>query len=209
MLPKGGHPWIYVSLEIDPEKVDVNVHPTKREVHFLDEDDIIEEVCAHAQELLAGANASRRFEFSQAILPGASEPSVAPTPKVRPSGAPQHMVRTDASSRTLMGMGFTQTAGPSRAAAGPSRALGANLPSPPELSDDDAEFVALKKTQAVTKIVESDCDLTSVRELRGEVAKSRHAGACGGSRRAILPLLTLSSAQVYQISCAVTPSSAL
>nr|WJN24869.1 mismatch repair protein [Tranzscheliella williamsii] len=69
LLPKGGHPWIYLSLSINPANVDVNVHPTKKEVHFLNEDEIVEVICQAAQNKLAGANSSRAFSFSQAVLP--------------------------------------------------------------------------------------------------------------------------------------------
>ncbi|SPO26282.1 related to MLH1 - DNA mismatch repair protein [Ustilago trichophora] len=69
LLPKGGHPWIYLSLSINPANVDVNVHPTKKEVHFLNEDEIVEHICQAAQHKLAGANSSRTFASSQAVLP--------------------------------------------------------------------------------------------------------------------------------------------
>lgn len=52
---------IHRSLEIDPQSVDVNVHPTKREVHFLNEDTIVERVCNVAQEKLINKSQSRSY----------------------------------------------------------------------------------------------------------------------------------------------------
>jgi hypothetical protein len=43
--------------------VDVNVHPTKREVHFLNEDLITERISDSLQEKLAGQSHSRAFEY--------------------------------------------------------------------------------------------------------------------------------------------------
>ncbi|KAI9475410.1 MAG: histidine kinase-like ATPase [Benjaminiella poitrasii] len=77
LLPKGMHPFIYLSLEIDPKNVDVNVHPTKKEVHFLNEDKIIEAISQAFQETLENANQSRTF-YTQALLPGASDPTLTP-----------------------------------------------------------------------------------------------------------------------------------
>ena len=51
-----------LSLEIDPTKIDVNVSPTKAEVHFLNEDEMIEAVVTVVQTALAGANTSRTFQ---------------------------------------------------------------------------------------------------------------------------------------------------
>ncbi|KAI0938628.1 hypothetical protein AcW1_001690 [Taiwanofungus camphoratus] len=72
ILPKGASPFIYLSLEIDPRSVDVNVHPTKREVHFLDEDSIIERVSDALQQALVGQSQSRVFEY-QTLLTGGIE----------------------------------------------------------------------------------------------------------------------------------------
>ncbi len=40
LIPSGRYPIAMISLEIDPALVDVNVHPTKKEVRFLREEDV-------------------------------------------------------------------------------------------------------------------------------------------------------------------------
>lgn len=69
-LPKGGHPFAYLSLEIEPHRVDVNVHPTKREVNFLHEDEIVRKICEAIQEKLAAVDTSRSYNLTQTLLPG-------------------------------------------------------------------------------------------------------------------------------------------
>ena len=60
-LPKNSHPFLYMSLEIAPQNVDVNVHPTKHEVHFLHEESIIENIQKTVETKLLGCNSSRTF----------------------------------------------------------------------------------------------------------------------------------------------------
>ncbi|KAM9308878.1 DNA mismatch repair protein Mlh1 [Gastrophryne carolinensis] len=108
-LPKNTHPFMYLSLDIAPQNVDVNVHPTKHEVHFLHEESIIEKIQQHIESKLLGSNSSRMY-FTQTLLPGASicaSEVVKPTSSTSTSQKPadkvyaHQMVRTDAKEQKL------------------------------------------------------------------------------------------------------------
>lgn len=66
-LQKGFGGFAYILLEIKPENLDVNVHPTKREVRFLHEEEIIEAVSTKVHALLTLADALRKYK-SQSIV---------------------------------------------------------------------------------------------------------------------------------------------
>ncbi|GIZ04355.1 DNA mismatch repair protein Mlh1, partial [Caerostris extrusa] len=66
------HPFLYLSLDILPQNVDVNVHPTKHEVRFLYEAEIFEKLQQAVDAKLLGANTSRSF-LTQTLLPIAIE----------------------------------------------------------------------------------------------------------------------------------------
>lgn len=100
LLPKGGSPFIYLSLEIDPANVDVNVHPTKKEVHFLNEERIIQAICEEFDKKLESANSSRTFH-TQALFPGAKPVEEAPAESSNPTRVDYKLIRTDNRATTL------------------------------------------------------------------------------------------------------------
>ncbi|KAK9700514.1 DNA mismatch repair protein Mlh1 C-terminus [Popillia japonica] len=99
-LPKNSHPFVYLSLELDPKNVDVNVHPTKHEVHFFNEEQIIELIMAAVETKLLGSNNSRVF-YTQAKLPNVTkELTVSDTDKTRPVYDKDY-VRTDSNEQKI------------------------------------------------------------------------------------------------------------
>ena len=119
-LPKGGHPFVYINLEVEPQRVDVNVHPTKREVNFLNEDEIIESICNEIRSKLAKVDSSRTF-LTQSLLPGVPTieslsrgdeedhpsgpgPSAPKTPATSKKPYENNLVRTDSKARKITSM---------------------------------------------------------------------------------------------------------
>ncbi|XP_054268512.1 DNA mismatch repair protein Mlh1 [Macrosteles quadrilineatus] len=97
-LPKGSHPFIYLSLFMNPRNLDVNVHPTKHEVNFLHEEAVIERIKKEVEKMLLGANTSRTF-FTQARLPDL--PEVIKANDKAPTVSANKLVRTDSTAQKL------------------------------------------------------------------------------------------------------------
>ncbi|GER27566.1 DNA mismatch repair protein MLH1 [Striga asiatica] len=66
-LPKASKPFIYMSIKLPPEDVDVNVHPTKREVSLLSQEVIIEKIQSAIESKLRNCNDSRTFHEQQRV----------------------------------------------------------------------------------------------------------------------------------------------
>ncbi|KAG5972775.1 hypothetical protein E4U55_000736 [Claviceps digitariae] len=169
-LPKGGHPFVYVSLHIDPARVDVNVHPTKREVHFLNEDEIGQAVCRELQSQLASVDASRTFQ-TQTLLPGVKPVSDSmdvdkeSPPKFMISGKKRRnsndLVRTDTYARKITTM-FA------RAETGESSADNATMKDEPLALPENIEYETMDDREATLY------KLNSLKELRKEVRDDIH-----------------------------------
>lgn len=171
-LPKGGHPFVYLSLEIEPQRVDVNVHPTKREVHFLNEDEIIAMICDEIRESLSKVDTSRSF-MTQSLLSNPRVPIATPMKQTAP-GTPNtggtsdqniqrvprtatkrpyenSLVRTDASARKITSMLRPERTIEEAAIEG----------------DDQMKYNYIEREPMA-------CRLTSIKELRGEVRDAMH-----------------------------------
>lgn len=61
VLPKASKPFVVLVLSLPPSHVDVNLHPTKREVGFLHQDELIEEICKRLEARLLVSNDTRIF----------------------------------------------------------------------------------------------------------------------------------------------------
>ncbi|KAG5368877.1 putative MutL protein-like protein 1 [Yarrowia sp. C11] len=93
-LPTKSFPFVYLSLFIDPENLDVNVHPTKQEVRFLHQAEIVEFLSNLVDDKLSNIDESRVFDVVDAK-------KVSSTQKPSASQYPHSQNRTDYSQMHL------------------------------------------------------------------------------------------------------------
>ncbi|MBK9247506.1 MAG: DNA mismatch repair endonuclease MutL [Ignavibacteria bacterium] len=67
LLDKNSHPFFVINIEIDHEKVDVNVHPQKHEVKFDDERMVYNALSQGVSEALQRSNLTREVHFREQV----------------------------------------------------------------------------------------------------------------------------------------------
>jgi len=199
-LPKSGRPFIYLNLSIRPDNVDVNLHPTKRVVGLVHEDEITHLICEHIRGKLAEVDHSRTFATRQPLLAVAAAPVQRKKNKVgdeghgtndggddddddvvmagepsgpkRPRQYSNTLVRTDASSQKITSM-FPMTLSP-QAPDGAATNEGETL-APEE--EEDLGLSAPEKVEYETRTrAAAPVGLISIAELKQEVRDTTHEG---------------------------------
>lgn len=105
LLPKGVFPRYFIYLDVDTNKIDVNVHPTKTEIKFEEEKFIYSILLSSIRLALGKYNITPSLEFEQETsfdIPHSrrSQPAIAPTINVDKSFNPFQTTSKSASTGT-------------------------------------------------------------------------------------------------------------
>ncbi|MFD2248248.1 DNA mismatch repair endonuclease MutL [Pontibacter ruber] len=103
LLPKESHPFYVLFIDIEPEKIDINVHPTKTEIKFEDEKTVYAIVHAAVRKSLGQHNIAPSLDFEGDV-------NFAPLQPIRLQGGGQSDFDAGSSFN-----GFSTPASPKRA----------------------------------------------------------------------------------------------
>ncbi|KAK1384325.1 MUTL [Heracleum sosnowskyi] len=167
-LPKASKPFIYMSIVLPSEHVDVNVHPTKREVSLLNQEVIIEKIQAVVESKLRNSNDERTFQ-EQTVDPSPFSPMTASqaspnVPATSASGSkvpkvPHKIVRTNSQDPAGRLHAYMQVKSPVHVQRNNALA-----------SVSDRSLVRQRRNPRET------ADLTSVQQLLDDVNHRCHSG---------------------------------
>lgn len=104
MLPSDYQPSFFIYFDINPEAIDVNIHPTKTEIKFADEQAIFQILLASVREALGKFSIAPTIDFNregdiEMPLPSGERPQAAPATVFDPHYNPFHTAQTYAASR--------------------------------------------------------------------------------------------------------------
>ncbi|TYI47015.1 hypothetical protein E1A91_D13G143500v1 [Gossypium mustelinum] len=163
-LPKASKPFIYMSITLPPEHVDVNVHPTKREVSLLNQEVIVEKMQSVVESVLRNSNESRTFQ-EQTVEATPSVPSVTNNDlhlSPSPSGSKSQrvpvnkIVRTDSSD--------------------PAGRMHAYLyKNPQKYLGRDSSLTTVRSSVRQRRNLKETGDLTSIQELINDIDSKCHS----------------------------------
>ncbi|KAK9167725.1 hypothetical protein Scep_002916 [Stephania cephalantha] len=165
-LPKASKPFVYMSITLPPEHVDVNVHPTKREVSLLNQESIVENIQSTIESMLRSSNSTRTFHtqvghVSLSSLIGVTEDAnlTNSTPVATKSQkVPVHkMVRTDSMDPTGRMHAYLQD-------------------NPLRMPENKADIASVRSAIRQRRNPKEAADLSSVHVLIDEIHSNCHSG---------------------------------
>ncbi len=107
LLPKDSHPFYVLFIEIEPEKIDINVHPTKTEIKFEDEKTVYAIVHAAVKKSLGLHNIAPSLDFDGDV-------NFAPLQPIRIQNTVSDFEAEGQNNRDTSFSGFSAPASPKR-----------------------------------------------------------------------------------------------
>ncbi|KAL5993351.1 DNA mismatch repair protein [Asimina triloba] len=184
-LPKASKPFIYMSIVLPPEHVDVNVHPTKREVSLLNQESLIDTIQSEVESKMRHSNTMRMFHTQNAypslpgLLSGSKDTQIHPSS----SGAKSQKVPVNKMVRTDSLDPF-----------GRLHAYFQDKPSGQRGKGSD--LAAVRSAVRQRRNPKETADLTSVQELLDDMDRNAHSSELGSFK--INPIVNIANGDYYK-----------